>query len=91
LSGLYDMSPSEVRAGGEVIVTLRGVNLATSSTIRIGNTVVRGTLTEGSPQSLRVAVPARLLSTAGVMVVDVVDADALAEPPSNYLLLTIQP
>ncbi len=89
--GLYDISPSEVRAGSEVAVTLRGINLAPSSALRIGNTVVRGALTEGSPQSLRVAVPARLLSTAGVLVVDVVDADALAELPSNYLLLTIQP
>jgi hypothetical protein len=38
-----------------------------------------------------VSLPARLLATAGVVVVDVVDADAPAEPASNYLLLTIQP
>jgi uncharacterized protein (TIGR03437 family) len=87
--GLYGLSPSEVPAGAEVAVTLRGMNLAGSSGIRIGNIVVRGTLTEGSPQSLRVTLPARLLATAGVVVVDVVDADNLAEPPSNYLLLTI--
>ncbi len=88
---LFDVSPAQVAAGSETLLTLRGVNLPASAALRIGGELIRGALADGDLQTLRVAIPSRLLSRPGAIPIDVIDADAPAEPASNPLTLTIQP
>ena len=80
LQGTLNASPATVRAGADAVVALRGVNLAPSSAVRAGGETLPAVLTEGDLQTLRVVMPARLLSTAGVVTLEVFDRDAATEP-----------
>jgi len=88
---LLDVSPTEVRAGLPATVTLRGVNLAPGSALRIGAANLAGVLADGPLQTFRVTLPAAALASPGVVALDVVDAAAPAEAASNFLTLTIRP
>jgi len=88
---LLDVSPAEIRSGSETALTVRGINLSPAAALRIGPNVMRGTLVDGPMQTLRVTVPSRVVSVPGIVAIDVVDADAPDEPPSNFLTLSVAP
>jgi uncharacterized protein (TIGR03437 family) len=84
---LAEVAPAEIPAGSAVVLTVRGLNLSPASALRLGGATIAGTFADGPWQSLRFVVPSRLVSTPGVVALDVVDGDAV----SNHLALTIRP
>jgi uncharacterized protein (TIGR03437 family) len=88
---LLDVSPATVRPGADATVTLRGRNFPPGAVARVGSESLAGVLTEGDLQSLRVTVPARLLSTSGRLALTVADPASPQEPVSNPVNLNIAP
>ncbi len=87
---LLDAAPASVRAGSDAVVTLRGVNLAPTSAVRVAGETLPAVVTEGDLETLRVLVPARLLRAPGAVTLEVFDADAGTELASNPVVITVE-
>jgi uncharacterized protein (TIGR03437 family) len=86
---VLDVSPPTARAGADVTVTVRGVNLASSSALRVGGEDLPAVTVDGPLQTLTTTIPARLLARPGELALAVVDREAPQEAPSNPIRLLI--
>ncbi|HZS49734.1 MAG TPA: BACON domain-containing carbohydrate-binding protein [Bryobacterales bacterium] len=86
---LYDVSPASVPPGADATVTLRGINLPSTSAVLAGGAPLPATLSQSDWQTLRVRIPARLLAS-GSLSLAVMDTAAPSEPPSNSISLSVQ-
>src|SRR5579884_1888633 len=86
---LYDVSPASVPAGADATVTLRGINLPSTSAVVAGGATLPATLSQSGWQTLQVTIPARLL-TSGSLSLAVTDTAAPSEPISNSISLIVR-
>ncbi len=80
---ILDISPNAGRRGADLTLTVRGVNLAPLSVLRIGGEDIGVAFRDGPLQTLTATIPGRLLGQAGEVLVTVADPTAPAEAPSN--------
>ncbi len=87
---VLDISPASVPPGADATVIVRGINLASSSALRIGAENLPVALTADELlQTLRVTIPARLLTPGATLSLSVVDVESPGEHPSNSLQLAV--
>lgn len=86
---LLEVTPGVTRAGTEATLTLRGLHLPESSLVQAGNLKIPASV-EPDGRTLRVVLPASVLSAPGTLSLTVADADAPGEPASNPVFLTIE-
>ncbi|MBI4877488.1 MAG: M36 family metallopeptidase [Acidobacteria bacterium] len=87
---LLDVTPNVVPRGGDMSVTVRGINLPEGAVLKIGGEVLSGELTDGPLQSLKVTIAARLLESGSERQLVVVDPAAPDEAPSNAVVLRLR-
>lgn len=86
---LFDLAPATVSPGADATLTLRGINLSPSSAIVVAGSTLSADFADGDLQTLRVTIPARLISSVGTLDLKVIDSEAPQEPSSNSLSLTV--
>ncbi|MBI3694140.1 MAG: matrixin family metalloprotease [Acidobacteria bacterium] len=82
---LLDVTPGSVHAGTDATVTLRGIYLSPTSAVTAGGATLPADFTDGDLQTLRVTIPARLLSSPGTLALAAVDSEAA----SNTVTLAV--
>lgn len=86
---LLDVTPASVRGAADVMVVLRGINLAPGSVVVASGERVAAAFTDGPLQTLQVTIPVRLLAGPSVALA-VMDPAAAGEAASNAVTLAVE-